>query len=277
MTNRVATNFKAEAAVFAARGWATHPLVRDDNGFPKKAITAGWEKLTPGDSLMLDWASAAGIGVIGGANSGNVGFIDIDDQELAREVAAYNVAHHKFGLMAWTARGRLHVYVQEPTPSTTRKLQLTFRDRPVLVELRASGAYVAASPTPGYTWLNEEWPPFEGTLTGIFFELSKILGLKGPPMSGTGGSGYPKAWQPMVEVGSRNDSLFVESCRLAGAGMPIDEAMAILDVRLGRSYAEGDMSQREVHRTIASAFRHVSRQRAGALTNDAIPIRSLPI
>src|SRR5262245_46928151 len=139
---------RESALAYAAQGWACHPLRLNDEGLPKVATVPEWQSILPPDVDQLPWDIAAGIGIIGGNNSGNLAFIDIDDQELAADTVAWLVRKHRNPLFAWTARARAHIYVIEPTPSRTRRLNQNYKGRPVLVEHRSAGAYVAARPSP---------------------------------------------------------------------------------------------------------------------------------
>ena len=238
-------------------GWAVHPLVNDDNGFPKKAVTPQWQTLTPSDWGGLAWDNATGIGIIGGSNSGGIAFIDVDDNELAAEIAAY-IARVKRALMAWTARRRIHVYVQEPTPSPYRKGEFMYHGHIATVEFRAQGSYVAAPPSGGYTWLKEDWEPLYGTLADVWSGIVRGINLvpEGKPVTvaNAASAGYPKPWQAQVGAGERNQSIYIEAHKLREAGMTPDEAIEVLRIRFERHYAQGGMNWREAERTIRSAY-----------------------
>lgn len=258
-----------DALRLAAQGWAVHPLVKDDNGFAKKAITRDWQKITPDDWDSLDWERAAGIGVIGGSNSGNLAFIDVDHGGLAADLAAYLIRSHRLPLMAWTARARIHVYVQETTPSTYQSLSFAYKGEKATVELRATGSYVACPPTPGYTWANADFEPLYGSVSAVWSELLRSAGLMPYTASlntlglASSSPGYPKPWAQTVGAGERNHSLFIEAATLKDAGMPFDEALALMQLRFGKSYEQGGLLWREAARTIRSAFNRPVRVSTG--------------
>lgn len=257
----VAEDLRVAATAYARDGWATHPLTFNDEGFAKVAMVSRWQTLGPSDFENLPWDDAAGIGILGGANSSNLGFIDIDDQELARDTAAWYLRQHVYPRFAWTARGRIHVYVIEPEPSRSRKLDLKYKGRRVLVELRATGAYVAAPPTPGYKWANEAWEPLYDTLTGAWTKVASALGVEfysadrnnSGALAGTS-AGYPKSWAKSISHGERNDACFYESSCLKDAHVPMEQAWAIMQARINQSYTP-PLDWRELRRTFESAYR----------------------
>lgn len=266
-------NVLAAAAVkYAASGWATHPLRNNEDGYPKVAIVKDWQHLTPEDIEGLPWDRAAGIGIIGGSNSQNLGFIDIDQAQLAADVAAYLV-RRKRCLMAWTARRRIHVYVQECEPSSYRKIVFPYKGEDATVELRAQGSYVAAPPSPGYLWLNESWEPLYGSLLDVWQEI--VLGADLRPAGRPGvlsthsgsvvttSAGYPTGWAAQVPFGERNQACFYEAACLKDARMPIEQAWAFMQGRISNCYAQ-PIHWPEMRRTFESAFSRPVRERPGS-------------
>ena len=71
--------------------------------------------------------------------------------------------------------------------------------------------------------------------------------------------GYPAPWRETVLEGRRNNALFVESCRLAEAGMPLGSALATMMARLELAYV-GRVDRGEAERTIRSAYRRAGRK-----------------
>jgi len=68
-------------------------------------------------------------------------------------------------------------------------------------------------------------------------------------------AGYPQPWQPDVVAGDRNRALYIEAHRLREAKMPLEQALAVLQVRWERNYQSGGQSWQEAERTIRSAYR----------------------
>lgn len=259
------TDFLEAATRYAAQGWATHPLRNDDNGFPKVAITKEWQKIMPADFIELDWEHATGIGIIGGSNSSNLAFVDIDDNQLAADVLAYLLRSHKCPMMSWTARRRIHIYCIEPEPSPYKKIQFPYKGNLATVELRAQGSYVAAPPSPGYTWMNEDWEPMYGPVSQIWANIvrdAQIVTERAQPAATTATAGYPRPWQKEVGAGERNQAIYVEAHRLREAGIPEDDAIGILRVRFEKSYEQQGIDWRGLEKTIRSAYHKAQEVRA---------------
>ena len=254
------SELKDSALALAREGWAVHPLRNNADGFAKVAIVDSWQTLMPDDAPSLGWDRAQGMGIIGGANSGNLGFIDIDDAGLAADAAAWLISRHANPLMAWTARSRIHVYCIEPKPSQTRKLRLIYKDKPVFVELRASGSYVAAPPTPHYKWLNPAWEPLYMSLSDAWNQIADALAVSWPGKAGpfsearVAVAGYPTSWAARVSHGERNDACFYESSCLKDARVPMEQAWAIMQTRINQSY-DPPLDWRDLRRTFESAYR----------------------
>lgn len=249
-------NLKWAALDLADNGWAVHPLRANAEGFAKVAIVESWQNIMPADAPDLDWDHALGVGIIGGANSGNLAFIDIDDGPLAADAAAWLTRQHKNPLMAWTARSRIHVYCIEPKPSQTRKLRMVYQGRDVLVELRSSGAYVAAPPTPNYKWLNRSWEPLYSSLSDAWNMIADAIKVTWPAkgQQSSAVAGYPSSWAARIGNGERNDACFYESSCLKDAHVPMEQAWAIMQSRINQSYTP-PLDWRELRRTFESAYR----------------------
>ena len=128
------------------------------------------------------------------------------------------------------------------------------------VELKATGTQVAIPPTPGYSWANETWEPLYGGLADIWSEIATTLGVTfDTTKAGRGGAGYPSAFQSRVAKGERNNAIFIESCRLAESGVPFEKALTFMIKRVMASYDQGGLNQREIDRTVRSAYKHVGK------------------
>lgn len=249
-------NLLEAARRLVAQGLAVIPLRRNEEGFAKVPALKAWQRVTPEQVLSLDWSSAEGIGLVLGANSGNRGVIDIDDEALAADIVTYFAQNGLHPLMTCTARRRLHVHVIEPTPSNSRALKLLYQGRKVGLELKATGTQVAIPPTPRYRWMDEDAEPLYCSLPDAWLSLATALDMKPDrAMHSRGSAGYPRPFRAHVERGERNNAIFVESCRLAEAGVPIEMAMRFMKKRIAMSYDQGGLVQREVDRTVSSAYR----------------------
>jgi hypothetical protein len=255
------------------RGWTPIPLGLDGKGDPKLPLGPEWQKTqhTVKSVMARPWASAVGVGNVLGPASGNLAVIDVDDEQLAREVFAAVLCLREETFMVWTCHSRLHVYVQEQRPSSKSKLWYEYEGRRVAVELLAQGQQAAAPPTPGYSVANETaenggtpWPDMSvracwGRIVGL---IGESLTFAPEEAQAAAGGGYPKPWRPTVGAGERNDSAYVEAHRLREAGMPLDEALDVMRARLA-SYEPGGLEWAEVERTVRSAYSKGEVQRGG--------------
>lgn len=254
-------NLRFAANAYWKRGWLPIPLGQDANGYPKRPLTKDWTNLQRDPQIIVKqpWGNAVGIGIVLGPKSGNLAVIDVDDEELGREVFAVVLCEREETYMTWTARGRLHVYVEEQKPSRTKTLRYIYYGRPVAVELRAEGGQVAAPPSPGYSVANEPqpdggspWPDF--TIQACWGRIACHSALTVAPEQATlGEAGYPRPWQPEVGEGERNNAAYIEAHKLREAGLELEQALEMMKGRL-RQYAPG-LEWLEVERTVRSAYR----------------------
>lgn len=288
------TDFKAAAErYFNERGWTCIPLINDAEGRPKRPFQPQWQR-TPHDwgaIAKLPWEHALGIGIVLGPVSDNLAVIDIDDDALATELLRILTESKARFYYVRTGRNRCHIYFREETPSnpsTFRNQQ--WRDRSFTVELKARGQQVAAPPTPGYTYLGTRDDPTPvPNIAGAWGAISGTMHIGAPGAHGT--SGYPAPWRPEVPDGERNNTLFVEACRLAEAGMPVESAIDTMVARVRLVYA-GTVDERELQRTVRSAYRTQRRNNRNSrllppppLDNDSgappaddeLPLTNLPL
>ena len=262
------TDFRASAKDYFARGWVTISLVLDDNGKPKRPFSGAWQN-TPNDweaISQLPWERAKGIGIVLGPVSDNLSVIDIDDEQLA--AAVYELLVNAGGKFYYVRTGsnRAHLYFREGLASAPRTLRgLTWRDRTFGIELKGKGQQVAAPPTPGYEFRGTSTEPTPvGTLERAWDAIRTGMGIV-VPGDERGSGNYPRPWQDRIADGERNNAIFIESCKLAEAGLPLDSALSTMLVRIKQAY-EGQLDERAVIRTIRSAYRKVNRPKAGWVT-----------
>lgn len=268
-SSALSTDFRAAAQhYFDEYGWVTIPLVLDDNGKPKRPFSNAWQKTANDWDVIagLPWERAQGIGIVLGEVSDNLAVIDLDSVELAAEV--HRVLSEAGGSFYYVRTGsnRGHLYFREgmaTSPRTMRDLQ--WHGLHFGIELKGRGQQVAAPPTPGYEFRGSSRTPTPvGTLEQAWAAIRTSMGIEGAD-SPRGGSGYPRAWQDSIKTGDRNNAIYVESCRLAEAGMPLDSAIATMLARIKQAY-EGQLDERSVVSTIRSAYRKVTRPKAGWVT-----------
>lgn len=263
------TDFRASAKrYFDDHSWVTIPLILDPDGKPKRPFSNGWQQ-TPSDWSVIEalpWERADGIGIVLGPVSDNLAVIDVDDTELA--AAIYEVLSQGGGKFYYVRTGsnRCHLYFREGAASSPRTMRgLQWRGRTFGIELKGKGQQVAAPPTPGYEFRGTSLSPTPvGTLETAWTAIRTGMGIIAPE-SQRGGSGYPRAWQDNIKAGERNNSIFIESCRLAEAGLPLESAIPTMLVRIKQAY-EGQLDERSVVNTIRSAYRKVGKPKAGWVT-----------
>jgi hypothetical protein len=246
------------ALYFKQFKWVAMPLVADSNGLPKRPFVDGWQNLTLDADVIgsLPWEKAIGLGIVLGPASDNLAVMDLDDSELGQEAIALCANTRRIS----TVRNRAHIYVREETPSDSTRFTVKYKGRDVTVELKARGTQVAAPPTPGYNQMcASDMPPIAvPSIAQAWQALATRLGIASADMPST--SGYPRPWQPQVGEGERNNSLFVEACRLKDAGMPLEQALDVIAARLS-SYDQKNMPWSEVKATVRSAYRRPSKPR----------------
>lgn len=255
------------ARAYIARGWVPIALGADGDGKPKRPLAKNWQELTcEGVEVRRQgWRSAIGIGVLCGRGSGNLAVLDIDDASLAAAIFSSLARSHARFRWVWTGRNNGHLYFREAEPSPATRFKVPWEGRQVTVEFRTTGNQVAAPPTPGYVLAREEEPTECKNIREAWNAIAHNFGLDVALPSG-GRAGYPAPWEERVTEGQRNDSLFIEACRLAAARMPMEQAERIILARISLNY-NGHLSEREVRATIHSAYRK-AWAKARALTEE---------
>lgn len=255
------SDFYRAAQILFERGWLAIPLALDTNGYPKKPITLNWTQLPATVETLntLPWHLAKGLGIVLGVKSSKLAVVDIDDTDLANVVLK-----EMFTRSVRTIRKRAHLYVIETFPSASTVVQTTWRGKPIKVELKTNGTQVAAPPTPGYQ-LVRAGPILEVPNIRHFFRevVATIDGFTAEEITE---ESFPKPWRPHVEADTRNKSAYVEAHRLREAGVSLAVAKDIMQARVDVHYDSGDIEQREIDRTVESAYR--PKRKRGPITID---------
>jgi len=271
-------NLTDAARQYIQRGWVPVALGPDPDGRPKRPLFKDWQTLHPNDerTRQQGWKRATGIGILCGPNSGNLVVIDSDDVDLAAAVFAKFARSGKPFRWAWTGRNRGHLYLREQEPSAGKVWRGIWRyqdekknwqEKEVHGELRCRGQQVAAPPTPGYILAAECPPQPVETVQKAWDAICLALGIT--PIKQEGGGNYPPAWQGQVPDGSRNNSLFVEACKLAAVRMPYERAVELLRLNVELHYEAGEkMTRYGFEATIRSAFQKAWPQRPGPATDE---------
>ena len=272
-------DFLEAALVLLKRGWLAQPLMLDDNGRPKRAITKAWTSMERSEETVrsMNWVGAAGIGLILGEQSSGLCVLDIDDEEL------FNVTTILLGpysmRMVRTVSNHGHLYFQSddnPGPSSVR--QVKWRGRPVTVDLLASNHQATVPPTPPYTLLMERGldmaqplPRPNSTIETAFDwwfnvfqqELPGQLTIVPRQVSWDGRTdGRDDVFADHVPKGQRNNIAYREAIRLAEAKFSIDQIMHVMRSRFATDYETGDMSFDEIERTVKSAYAKYQAQKS---------------
>ena len=263
-------NLKAAALTMLSRSWLCMPLKKDDAGMPKRPIVMEWTSLQRSEETVrsLPWDGAAGLGIVLGHASNDLGVIDIDDEELWVAVSALWPAASA-PRMVETFRKRGHLYVAEKRgASASTRFSYNWDGREVNIELKATGTQVAAPPTPGYTLWTQGKPLRCGSLPQAWDHLKRLLAHHYPDFAekapetptnvgvqGGGPAGYPKPWLEHVPKGERNKAVYIEAHKLREAGLHQEAAVEMLWGRVKAQYEAGEMGYTEYLNTVRSAYR----------------------
>lgn len=255
--------FREASHEYIQRGWVPLALGLDANGKPKRPISAGWQHTTLETAPQQPWEQAHGIGILLGSVSGNLSVLDMDNQSFAAavlsELQSSGVPHY------WvrTGSGNGHLYLIEESPSQPKMMRLEWGGASFSLELRAHGQQVAAPPSSGYELVSTEIMTVP-SIEAAWQSIARRMGIGVTVGKRVARSGYPSAWQRAVTEGERNNALFVESCKLCEAGMPLDSAISTMIARVAEAY-DGEMTEREVIQTVRSAYRKATPKRRGGV------------
>lgn len=260
-------NFQAAAEEYLSRGWVPLALGLDGNGKPKRPLTNGWQGMTAGTVWEQPWRDAHGIGVLLGPASGNLGVIDMDNQAFAQAVYAEFEKAGREVYWVTTGRHNGHLYLIEETPTPPKTMKIEWGGETFSLELKSKGQQVAAPPTPGYAHRGVLQPTSVPSLPAAWQSIQIRMGLAIPDRVGSraGSAGYPSAWQEHVGKGERNNALYVEACRLREAMMPLAQAVNVMRARFALAYDGGETDERELVRTVQSAYRKPARRKGYSL------------
>ena len=255
--------FRDAAEQYLDRGWVTLALGLDANGKPKRPIVSSWQTTTRETVMQQPWEQARGIGILLGPVSGNLAVIDMDNQAFAQAVLDEFRKAHAPHYWVRTGSGNGHLYVVEETPSDPRMMRIEWGGASFSLELRSHGQQVAAPPSPGYEVIASDLIDVP-SIGSAWQSIARRMGIVIVSDAKVARSGYPKAWQQLVTEGERNNALYIESCRLCEAGMPLESAISTMLARTAEAY-KGSMAEREVMATVRSAYRKAAPKRRGGV------------
>ena len=118
------------------------------------------------------------------------------------------------------------------------------------LDVRNDGGYVIAPPSTvggiAYAVLRDIDPSLLDVVPEAFLSTTR----KAEPDA----QGRPLPWSEQVAQHSRNDTLYREAHKLREAGIPEDQALELLLVRVQKRYEPNDFPMEEIKRTIHSAY-----------------------
>ena len=255
------------AEEYLTRGWMPIALGLDPAGKPKRPLQNDWPNTTPENALLQPWGQAKGIGIALGPRSGNLAVIDMDNQAFAAAVLAEFEKAQRPVYWVTTGRNNGHLYLIEERPSDPKTMRIEWGGETFSLELKARGQQVAAPPTVGYGHSGLDLPTTVPSIGEAWNSIALRMGIAIPDRIGSrsGSAGYPRAWQSHVSKGERNNALYVEACRLRDARMPLSEALSLMRARFDLAYDGGDADDRELVRTVQSAYRKPTRRQGYAV------------
>ena len=253
---------KAALTMLADRGWLCIPLGPDANGLPKRPLSTAGTSLEKSVDVVnsLPWDQAKGLGIVLGEKSNNLGVLDIDHTHMFSVVVAA-LGFSQAPRLVKTARNRGHwyFYTNKPSPSTIREVR--WNGETVRIELKANGTQVAAPPTTNYKLLNSNNPQVFDDMDEAFDFFCDILADFAPkqfamPQQQLGmGAGYPKPWADEVQANNRNQTSYIEAHKLREAGIPLEQALTLMQASYEQRYEKGGIDWYEIQSTIKSAYR----------------------
>lgn len=261
---------EGEVPVFPCAPGGKTPITRRghlDATTDRRQVRAWWRR--------NPWAN---IGIPTGAASGLV-VVDVDMHGPANGMRAFVRASAEglvegWGLLVVTPSGGQHAYF----PAIPGVEQRSWQAGSAGIDFRGDGGYVVAPPSirmvdgiptrykVGVEYLGQPSPVDSGRLRD-FVDPRPIQAAHPVPARDRDGTDVEKlaAWLGR-QVTDRNLKLFWASCRLAEGGVPVSEAVdAMVTV------AQSDFGEREITRTVYSAYRSVGVGTSRREPSDAAP------
>jgi hypothetical protein len=173
------------------------------------------------------------IGIVCGPVSGGLVAIDLDDLDVAQAVAC-DLDLQRTTTLVETPSGGCHVWLRQ-TEGAARCRPLKDAEGKPLGDLKASGGYVLAPPSPGYRFISQVEPLAvpdalawtAELLRGVGVELDARRNGERPPL---GVAGLLAGLQPPIDgqPGNRNGTFTRVAGRLRRDGWPSEDILALL-------------------------------------------------
>lgn len=242
---------------YFAKGWTPLALGLTSEGFPKRPLALAWTSIPHTIEAIRNqpWNAAKGIGIALGTVSGNLAALDIDDVALAQAAVAELKRTDVLTRAVWTIRKRVHLFFVEKVASPSVSFKCLWNDQQIQIELKANGTQVATIPTPGYELAIDAEPLAVPSIELAWLSLCRRLNIKNVQSPKDRRANYPPAWQGDVPKGERNKAVYIEAHRLREAGLPLADALDIMQMRVEHHYTQGGMTWSEMQATVQSAYR----------------------
>jgi hypothetical protein len=250
----------ARASEYVARGWSVLPL-------RGKVSTIPWQEFQTRRPSPLELSSwfletsqpPTGIGIV----AGRVSRLVVVDCDTQADATFWNSHYPASSLIVETGGGGSHFYYASPVDVTVRnRVKVLGR----CIDIRGDGGYVVAPPSlhrsgKRYAWLttkgSERLTEFSPTWVE---DSSPIISL--PQTTATRNVRRVVAYIRRIEAVAGNgghNATFRAACKLRDAGMPVDEALAVLE-RWNETNAMPPWSSVELRHKILSAYSQSTSQ-----------------
>lgn len=214
-----------------------------------------------------DRAPSANIGLPTGAASGLV-VVDVDVHGPVNGFEGFNRAHRAGLVSGWeflarSPSGGMHVYF----PAVPEAVQRSWQVARAGIDFRGDGGYIVVPPSArnidGHRVpysieqvARGETAPVHAQRLRDFLDPRPVIPRPESRYVGTPGALSELADRvARLQEGERNLGLFKAACRLAENGTPPGEALAVL----GAAAGQAGLGEREITRTVRSAYGNVNR------------------
>jgi len=245
----------ARASEYVARGWSVLPLCG-------KISTIPWQEFQarrPSPLELSNWflesrTPPTGVGIV----TGRISRLVVVDCDTHAEAAFWNSHYPASPIITETGAGGSHFYYAYPTESSARNRVKVLGRR---IDVRGEGGYVVAPPSLHRSGKRYAWRTAEGIeLLTEFCQAwveTTTPSFSLPQTTATQHVRRVVAYIRRIEAVAGNgghNATFRAACKLRDAGMPADEALAVLE-QWNQTNATPPWSAEELRHKILSAYR----------------------